>query len=86
VSVVGLAPSPHVLAPSWPGASEDVQGRGFAALQGVNPTEPGNHSEDWFQPPWSLQPHPISEHPPQLRANPRLPPEAHRASTATLSG
>jgi len=39
-------------------------GRGVAALQGIDPVGPGNHSEDWLQPPWGLQPLPISENPP----------------------
>jgi hypothetical protein len=70
VSTVGLSPSPPVLAPLRPSTPEGALDRSFAALQGIDPVEPGYHSEEWFQPPWSLQPLPISENPRQSQANP----------------
>jgi len=82
VSTVGPKPSPHVLAPPRPAPPEDGGDRGFAALQGIDPVEPGCHSEEWRQPPWSLQPHPISGDPPRSKANPRATPEAPRANAA----
>jgi hypothetical protein len=53
-SAVGLAPSPHVLAPPTASSPEGVSTAGFTALQGVNPVEPGSRSEDRLQPPWGL--------------------------------
>jgi hypothetical protein len=70
--VVGLAPSPLVLAPPTTAASEDASAAGFAALQGVNPTEPGSHSEDRLQPPWGLQPLPIPQNPPAIAGKPLI--------------
>jgi hypothetical protein len=71
-SVVGLAPSPHVLAPPATAAPEDALTAGFTALQGVNPTEPGNRSEDRFQPPWGLQPLPIPCFPRTIASEPLI--------------
>jgi len=85
VSTVGPKPSPPVLAPPKPRPSEDGTDRGFAALQGIDPVEPGCHSEKRRQPPWSLQPHPISGDPPLSKANPRALPETHHASAANFS-
>jgi hypothetical protein len=82
VSTVGPKPSPHVLARPKPEPPEDGNDRGFAALQGIDPVEPGCHSEEWRQPPWSLQPRPISGDSPHSKANPREPPEARHASAA----
>jgi hypothetical protein len=51
---VGLSPSPHVLAaqppPTAPRRERSEVGR-LAALQGVNPTDPGRVSEEILQPP-----------------------------------
>jgi len=41
-----------------------------AALQGVNPTTPGHHSEDWHLPPWDLTPLPITRTPKKLASMP----------------